>query len=456
MPEISAEIHLRPTRIGFLVRPTDLASVRAIMRACACLWGGTYNPIIPVFKKPPKEWKTEIYERFKGPAIAKGYIRFFEPDVFVEAEPGLLEKAGLGALREQHALHPQIITLKQLFEPEDGRKWSEPEFGLNIHDVLGHIYQTEQQFVHREKQESVLVAPEQGSALTESVFGVYPASPDVNYIQRAYVDIYRSEKVRPNPDTWRRVFLKGAETPLTVTAHGLDTERYWYHDLLLFVFNPSRATDLIDLWNLRLEPHPVLPIPVVWFEALADDIYEVLRSVHRPVVGNPSGLMHHATIEFGRSIPRKEVDDLIRKLKPGLQAGALAVKHWRNFIWIDHRDDRVHRDRRLKVTARERRANLPLNEERGKFQTIFETLDPEFSQRYGKGQNRWANILRISNYSEKPIAEVLPFNTFDRTWPRLGGTGHPTPVGSEGWVFPPCVVVECGRRDHRIAKTARN
>lgn len=40
------------------------------MRACACLWGGTYNPIIPVFKKPPKEWKPEIYERFKGPAIA--------------------------------------------------------------------------------------------------------------------------------------------------------------------------------------------------------------------------------------------------------------------------------------------------------------------------------------------------------------------------------------------------
>ena len=35
MPEISAEIQLRPTRIGFLVRPTDLASVRAIKEANA-------------------------------------------------------------------------------------------------------------------------------------------------------------------------------------------------------------------------------------------------------------------------------------------------------------------------------------------------------------------------------------------------------------------------------------
>src|SRR5262249_1362044 len=124
MPDISAEISLRPTRIGFLVRPTDLASVRAIMRACTCLWGGAYNAIIPVFKKPPKGWKAEIYRGFKGPAVAKGYVRFFEPDVYVEAENGLLEQAGLGALREQHTIYPQVITLKELFEPEGGRKWS--------------------------------------------------------------------------------------------------------------------------------------------------------------------------------------------------------------------------------------------------------------------------------------------------------------------------------------------
>ena len=96
MSDISAEIQLRPTRIGFLVRPTDVASVRAIMRACACLWGGIYNPIIPVFTRPPKEWKTDD-GRFKGPAIARGYVRFFEPDVYVETE--VLETAGLGALR---------------------------------------------------------------------------------------------------------------------------------------------------------------------------------------------------------------------------------------------------------------------------------------------------------------------------------------------------------------------
>ena len=61
-----------------------------------------------------------------------------------------------------------------------------------------------------------------------------------------------------------------------------------------------------------MKPHPVLPIPVGWFEALADDIYELLKAQHRPVVGNPSGIMHNATIEFGRSIPKIEAEALIQ------------------------------------------------------------------------------------------------------------------------------------------------
>jgi len=31
---------------------------------------------------------------------------------------------------------------------------------------------------------------------------------------------------------------------------------------------------------------------------------------------------------------------------------------------------------------------------------------------------------------------MLPFNTFDRAWPRLGLGSEPIPIGTEGWVFP--------------------
>ncbi|MGD9879613.1 MAG: hypothetical protein AB7F22_23180 [Reyranella sp.] len=435
MSELSAEIVLRPTRIGFLTPPTDLAAVRAIMRACTCVWGGVYNPIIPVFKRAPPEWQPEIYRRFKGAEVATGYARFFEPDVYVETKKGLLEDAGFGALRQEHTFHAQVITLKEFLEPEQGRNWSEPAFGLSIHDVLGHIYKTEQQFVRRDSWASLHVSPERGNVLSEAMFGVYPNLGSVKYIEQTYGNVYRPDRVKPTPNIWRQVFLKGAQTPLRVTRHGLDTQRNWHHDLLVFVFDPTRATDLIDLWNLRLEPHPVLPVPVEWFEALSDDIHKVLKAEHRPIEGNPHGSMHQATIEFGRSIRREKAESLVRSLKPGLPPGALSIKYWRNAIWVEHRDDRVHRNNRLKVVARERRADLVLEEDREP-RTTFETLVPEFAQPFGKGNPRWVNVLNISNYSNRSIATVLPFNTFDRTWPRLGMGGDAVPVTSEGWVFP--------------------
>ncbi|BBO08499.1 hypothetical protein SG09_78490 [Bradyrhizobium ottawaense] len=406
------------------------------MRASTSVWGGEYNPIIPVFKRPPKEWTPEIYQRFKGAEVAKGYTRFFEPDVYVEAERGLLEEAGLGALRREHTIHPSVMTLDAFLEPERGRNSGEPRFGLRMLDVLRHIYKTEQQFVLRETRDKVLVAPDRANASVEAMFGLYPTASSTKYLRQAYIDAYRPDKVKPSPDIWRRVFLKGAQTPLSATRYGLKPERYWHHDLLLYVFNSKHATDLIDLWNLRLEPHPILPIPLEWFEELADDIHAILKAQHRPVAGNPNGVMHNATIEFGRSIPKNTAEALIRVLKSDhLPPGAVAVKYWRNAIWVEHRDEYVHRDQRLKVTAAEKRADLTIKDD-GDLRTTFEPITPEFADRHGGGDHRWVNVLKVSNFGRRDIATVLPFNTFNREWPRLGSGGEQIPVGIEGWVFP--------------------
>jgi hypothetical protein len=155
--ELSAEIDLRPVRIGFFVKPTDLASVRAIMTACTTIWGGLYNPIIPVFRTLPKDWRADRFDRVRGAGITRGYVRFFEPDVYVEAEDGLVERATLGSLREQHVIYPQVIPLREFLEPEQEKNWAEPAFGLNINDALRQIYRTEQQFVPRDKHEALLV-----------------------------------------------------------------------------------------------------------------------------------------------------------------------------------------------------------------------------------------------------------------------------------------------------------
>ena len=69
--------------------------MREVMRLCCCLWGGSFNPIIPVMKVLHTGWKGKPYQRLTGAALTDGYLRFFEPDVFVETEEGLAEKVGI-------------------------------------------------------------------------------------------------------------------------------------------------------------------------------------------------------------------------------------------------------------------------------------------------------------------------------------------------------------------------
>ncbi len=180
--------------------------------------------------------------------MAQGYVRFFEPDVYVEAEKGLLEQVGLNAIREPYTIDPHIITLKELLKPEGKRSWSEPAFGLNISDVLKHIYRTERRFVLRDEREAKLVRPEPHSLVSEVLFGVHPTQKHASYISRNYKKAFKAEELEANPKTWLRVFRKAAETPLGITNFDLDVQRYWHHDPVVFVFDPRGKTAFGSRW----------------------------------------------------------------------------------------------------------------------------------------------------------------------------------------------------------------
>jgi hypothetical protein len=406
------------------------------MRTCACMWGGSFNPIIPVFRKPPTEWRPEKFERVKGLGVARGYVRFFEPDIYVEAEQGLLEEVGLGAFRQEHTMNPLALGLKDLLAIEKGhRDWAELAVGLNVIDILRHLYDTEQRFQPRDKRSSIIVKPERGDAAAEAIFGVYPTRKDAAHIPEWYRNVFKPSELKSSAEAWIEIYTNGAMTPLRVSRHGLDLRRYWYHDLVVYVFDPAKATDLIDLWNLRLEPSPVLPVPVGWFDALRDHLGHAIKDTHRVIRGNPSGLMHHATVEFARSIARADAERMAEALSEMVPKGAFGAKHWRTRIWDMPDDDRVHSDGRLRVMAAERSQRLTVRDD-GEARASFDTLSPEFASRYGGALHmRWVNTVGVSLYGDKHYAAVLPFNTFDRRWPRLAMGGDLVGVGREGWVF---------------------
>ncbi len=144
---VSASVRLRPTRIGFLVRLDDMAAVRQAMQVCTCLWGGIYNPIIPVCTTLPEAWRDPPCRDVTGIQLARGYIKFFEPDVFVETQDGLANEIGLSDAELEYG-EPRAIPISVFSDPNPDRV-PQP-FGTNILHVYRSLYEREFRFVSRD------------------------------------------------------------------------------------------------------------------------------------------------------------------------------------------------------------------------------------------------------------------------------------------------------------------
>ena len=435
MSDLSATIRLRPTRIALLVRSSDLPSIRKFMRICACLWGGAYNPIIPVFRNRPRDWRPDIPDFLTGVQIARGYVEYFEPDVFVEAEPKLLERIGLGELRDTSALHPPVIPLDALLACRRNRDRSELELGLGIVDVLNDIYEREQRFQLRDARPAYLVQRRPGTGLVEAVFGLYPDDEPSNYFAGAYRDVFKPEVVEATPDTWMKVYMEGGVSPLGLTAYRLERQPPSRPNPKFFVFDPAKAADLIDLWNLRIEPSAVLPVSLDWWPELAGEISRHIAEVHRPLLGNPHGVMHRTTVEFARSIAEDRQRACVEMLDSGLPHGSFVLKPRRTPVWERHRGEGMEPFRPLRVVGRERVLTLTVSDGDPPT-TEFPNLSPDFASLYGGRRARWVNVVSLVSFRRDEVATVLPLNVTDSAWPRLGSLLARVVVGTEGWCFP--------------------
>ena len=435
MSDLYATIRLRPTRIALLVRPSDLPSIRKFMRICACLWGGAYNPIIPVFRSRPRDWRPDVPDSLTGVQIARGYVEFFEPDVFVEAEPGLLERIGLGELRGASALRPPVISLDALLACRDDRDWSELEFGLGIADVLNDIYERERRFQLRDARPAYLVKRRPGTGLVEAVFGLYPTDEPSGYFARDYAAVFKPDVVEATPDIWTKVYMKGGLSPLRLTEYRLERQPPSSPNPNFFVFDPAMATDLIDLWNLRIEPRAVLPLPIDWWPDLAGEISSHITAVHRPLQGGPRGAMHRTIVEFARSIAEARQRDCVDKLDSSLPRGSCNSKHWRTPVWEQHRGEGMEPFRPLRVLAEERSLTLTVSDGDSPT-TEFANLAPHFASLYGGHRARWINVVSLVSFRPDEIATVLPPNVTNSEWPRMGSSLARVIVSTEGWSFP--------------------
>jgi hypothetical protein len=437
MTTLSASLTLRPTRIGFLVKPDDSPSLRRIFQVCSCLWGGAYNPIIPVSATLPDAWMEPHGLRNPDPIdIANGCVRFFEPDVFVESEEGLAKQIGL-AVGDLGYGQPRLLHLDAFFkrpEPYD----PDVPFGMSIWGVYKDLFEREFKFVPRHERRVALMACDNtDAAFVECFLGGFPTDGRLAALADAYKDAFDPVVLAATAENWVKVVREGFLSPLRLTTEGLKLDSNGWDEPTIFVVDPASPLDLIDLWNIHLVRSRVLPVNISWLKETRDFLIELLEANYRPMPGNPNGVMIQTIVQFGRSISEE------RAMATMQDAGIVptnplqwAYQFWYDAIWAESRNDFVWRPRRRLVTAKSTKLELTIADETGDLACRFATLSPEFSDTFGHGAARWVNVLKFQNYGTNDILACTLPSSFTGDISRRMRMGEAMLISREGFVLP--------------------
>ncbi len=414
---LQTTVRLRPTRIGFVVNPGDRESVLRIMRYCAVLWGGKFNPIIPNSRLLPKAWRSKLHPRPSGSELCKRYLSFFEPDVFVTATDRSLPPSYCD---DKLAFRHSRVRDIENFVTGDDRRAHDFAFGLNMFDVFRHLYREEFKFVHRHEETFVRTDP---SANVDTFFvataGAFPNDNDLSYLIKAYDDIFDPELVESDVMTMEKLIRREISTPLDLTTFLIDVHTRHWQGPLMFVFNPDVTEDLIDYWNLRIIVRHVIPVNVHWFEQVSGLIGGIIESNYRPLPGNSHGVMIRTTLEFASSIDQEQAESLTRGLRD-LPQGSWSMKLWYTPLWDRNDDERIARPTKTRLTAASKDTELLFAD--SSLIASFETLSPAFADDFGGGRNaaRWVNVLGLRSIrSDSLLALCFPIKARVADFPKL-------------------------------------
>ena len=397
MGHVSARVRLRPVRFAFLVRPNDSKRVLEILRINTCLWGGRFNPIIPFFRQVPTWWDRHGHRFDTAKQIINGYIDRYEPDFLVEAEKGLANGMGFNSER--------VLQLSEVLMRAGDR--DRKGNGLNTFDLYKDLYLKEFQFERRHKHNIINVTAKDRAfaAFCACAFGGFPSQSALSYFRRAFKDAFGPSEVNLDGVALAKLYSTGLTSALDIGHSKIEVAYNDHSDATLFVMNALEGRDLIDFWNLRTLQRDVLPVPTQWLDDLSDFCRAAIKRAHRPMPGNPHGVMLRATVMFARSIPSADIERLYQKHFVVDVPGANVRQDWYPAFWRPTPSGHVRASRPV-LTAAEKTFDVQYSEE--KPDVRFDSMHPEFAEQYGN-ENRWVNVITLRDWGfENQIATILP------------------------------------------------
>lgn len=408
MAHVNIDIRLRPIRLAFLVQPDNPEKLFEVFCINTCLWGGRFNPIIPILQKAQNLLKEEKQNINK-------YLNFFEPDFIVEAEKGISKGIDFDPYR--------ILQIDSLLK-EEGLEIEYydnlEKHGQSIKGLYAELYEEEFKFLNHFEQRNAVYVKTSNNNLKNFVacnFGSFPQNKELQYFEKDYkLKFHPSTKIL-SAQALNEIYFSRYFSPLEITTKKLKVDYKQNQETILFVLDFENTKDLIDLWNLRTVYQNVISIPIQWIKELSPCFTKFTRQNYNPKeektledlekLSGVKSIPSKVFPIFSNSISqkeKKETEQVYTKCIQSFREKNPKIKWKIEFDWKKSKDF-IETNCRPILEANRKKIDIKLNEKNTEIE-----IDHLFPNSNKSGNIfLWANVVTLKD-SNNQIATAFPID----------------------------------------------
>src|ERR1039457_2148622 len=331
----SIKIKTRPLRLAYLVDPNNSQQIREAIRLISSLWGGSYFPILALYKRMPPTWADKPFKRQLAESVIFGYLEAFDPDVLVQLSKGVPPFVTASGRK--------TIKGSEIWDVLESHGSLAPRFGIGIFELLEDVF--EKYFRYKAKYPVRVVLPHLPHELSlfwASVFG--EVHPDLMPILDAqFRQPLEIEDVAFTTDKLAGITARDVLFPRRITQCGLAHTRragFRREPGHVFFLDATKPDDIVDFWNLRALGGDVIAVPKQLQEdpMLKELVVNFLRVHRRPWPHDPK-VCDSASIIRARSCAMEDMQKFANTLSIDREPddpspdGYFSLQHWYPRVW---------------------------------------------------------------------------------------------------------------------------
>ncbi|MFA5106763.1 MAG: hypothetical protein WC497_00365 [Patescibacteria group bacterium] len=264
-------IEYRPLRLGFCVRDGHKQDIATAVKLNTILWGGIYNPLIPVGSKE---------------GLDHALVKLFQVDALIPISKTpeinkFLEKYSWARL-------PSSYNSELLLSEDSMNRKKKHVNVLDVSHILRKMWDTNFKFSKTDDSNCTLISWSNKDAdkdLLPLLFGEYPKKQLAYKYHHNFQKALKAKEItltgrRPVPKK-----LASTVTPLALTEQEIRSYGGNRHDAGVYIGDSKSFIDLLNFWNIRAAGSYITFLPKSNVRRFLPYIKEHLSRIKKPTTG---------------------------------------------------------------------------------------------------------------------------------------------------------------------------